>query len=290
MAGIVTAVLPDGFYVQPVGSRIPAVFVESVTKPVAGSRIIAITGSIGERNGTKCVVATDVQEEAGWGDLVSPVGTSASKAGTTWHLLSKVWGAVTDAADGNIVLDDVLTVPCDDTLYPLGSILSVIGVEDGGVFYPRDVADIAILYLGNGFARSTTRPLARRSATVIERPMTNDRISWVLDQQDGTEVELHDESVTSSSAQGFNIRESCAVGCETLRVLGCWDIDRWETVDVFGQVTTLSDGSRAIIPSGVLVYTDARGEAVHYPLPPFKDSLGYTMMDWSWKLPLTRWD
>ena len=281
--GIVTADTPDGFYVQPAEMRVPAVFVESAIKPAPGSRITRIEGVISQRDGVKCVAASDVQATPGYGDWVSPVGVSAVKAGTTFHLLSKVWGTVTDSGDGTVILDDSLSVPCDDTQYPVGSVIAAIGVEENGVFYLRDPSDVVVYSLGNGPSARMVQRVAQRSVMVPALPATQDRIAWALDQQDGADVELHCELVADASAGSFSIREYAADSPGVLQVLGYWGLEPWETVDVTGRLTTLSDGSRALIASEVLVYTDPRGEIMRCPFPPLKDGLGYMMMDWTWK-------
>ena len=284
--GIVTADTPDGFYVQPAETLVPAVFVESATKPEPGSRITKIQGVISERDGVKCVTASDVEVTPGYGDWVSPVGVSAVKAGTTFHLLSKVWGTVTDSGDGSVILDDSLSVPCDDTQYPVGSVISAVGVEENGVLYLRDPSDVVVYSLGNGPSARMVQRMAQRSVMVPALPGTQDRIAWALDEQDGTEVELHCELVAAASAGEFSIREYSVGSSNVLQVLGCWGIEPWETVHVTGRLTTLGPGGRALVNAQVWVYTDSIGEVVRHPMLPLKDELGDMRMDWPWKRPV----
>ena len=141
------------------------------------------------------------------------------------------------------------------------------------MLYLRDPSDVVVYSLGNGPSARMVQRMAQRSVMVPALPGTQDRIAWALDEQDGTEVELHCELVAAASAGEFSIREYSVGSSNVLQVLGCWGIEPWETVDVTGRLTTLGSGGRALVNAQVWVYTDSIGEVVRHPMLPLKDEL-----------------
>jgi len=279
MAGVVTAAVPGGFYVQPVSNRVPAVFIDTSTPAGYGDRILSASGTVGEHNGRPCLVADSVEVEPNtvWTPPI-PVGVPAERANTTFHLLSKAFGSVTAAAADHVVLSDVLTVPCAGSSYPECTTMCVRGVEEGGVFHVSDENAIQVYEPDEGYSglRSTlpNMPSLREAAIHPAHSLTDDRVEWALLQPDGARVQLHGVMVAGVSQSGFGVRELYAAATSRLRVAGLWNVFDCETVDVEGILTGLVDDDRTLCDARVWVYTDAVGKPLLYPLP-VKDPFGH---------------
>ncbi|MCL5103977.1 MAG: hypothetical protein M1133_07680 [Armatimonadetes bacterium] len=286
--GGVTAALPDGFYAQPANGLVPAVFIQTSTTVYRGQEISLVSGTVGERNGKKCVIADQVSVYwSSYGALVpNPLGVTAEKASTTFNLFCKTWGAVTEGNSSGVTLSNTLFIPCNGSQYAVGTLLSALGVEDGNVLYIDGENDIFVLYVPQeGFGGSMQETGLRTPPE--PRTSTNDRISWAIEQPDGTKVDLHAEMIVDVSANGFDICETSGLMSDRMRVLGSWDISKWQTVDVSGYILTLPDGNRAISDACVMVYVDAIGRRFEFPMP-FKDAFGNVIGGWPWKQEVKR--
>lgn len=96
-AGIVTAKVPEGFYLQAEYSRTPAVFVKWDGDVSPGHPLQRLTGRVAKENSQRYVEATGVELSSNT-KRAKPLGVAPEKASTTFHLYLRTAGQVTNGA------------------------------------------------------------------------------------------------------------------------------------------------------------------------------------------------
>jgi hypothetical protein len=137
--GQVIGVVEGGFYVRPILSLVPSVFVKTSTVPLSYCRIKEVAGTVREEQGQKIIDASSVVTET-WTNTYATVGVVPEKVSTTFHTLCRTVGRVTKIGPGEFVLNNCLTVK-SDVLVSDSALVVVEGVEHRGKFYANDVQD-----------------------------------------------------------------------------------------------------------------------------------------------------
>jgi uncharacterized protein YdeI (BOF family) len=106
-------------------------------------------------------------------------------------------------------------------------------------------------------------------------------IDYALAQSDGTKVSLEGVQITGDLGDMFGVKQpSESLAAEPRLVAECVATVKplW-TIDVTGVIGTLSTGQRSIVPTSILLYTDASGR----PAPPPPTTLDLFGTEWPWK-------
>jgi len=294
---VCTAVVPGGFWAQPMEYKVPAVFVSYAgTDAQALCSVYNIEGTVTtDGQGNKIIEAISVDFWPGDDWLKKPMVVPAARVQTTHHVLIDMVGQYQGTWENGITVDGV-NVQIDNGLealeIPEGRTIAVKGVyHTDGVFYCKDAAYVR-WGDSNGpweggqqsLALSTAISAQRTTSSAVARvrpPASTDCAEWATQQPDGTAVSLVAEAVLEVSEAGTILGDRWTLAGPTIRLLGNVDVRQWNTVDVQGVLTTLTDGIRAVVPSGVQVYTDARGKPFAFPTPPVRGVSSQLISNWA---------
>jgi len=135
--GQVTGVVEGGFYIRPILSLVPSIFVKSDVVPISYTRISQVEGTVAEEAGQRFIDASYVQVQS-YPYSYKPVGVVPERVSTTFHTLCRTVGRVTSVGTREFVLNNCLTVK-SDALVSVSDLVVVEGVEHRGKFYANDV-------------------------------------------------------------------------------------------------------------------------------------------------------
>ena len=144
---VVTAVVPSGFYLQPLRYKLPVLFVPSERTDIIPLTVLRNIWGVVQNSQLKI---NDFVNSSGNEEVEKkPVGVSPTLLPTTFHLFVKTFGRITAILPENegMILDNKIKVkfyqPCP--ALEVGQLVTVKGVWHEGVFYVKGAAQVQCL-------------------------------------------------------------------------------------------------------------------------------------------------